>query len=181
MAGLGASSYPIGRPTPVCQSTGRELAIGEEAVALLLERVDSEELTRQDYSVEAWESGARPEAPWQIFGLWRFRVPDGEEKESIDHGSLADLFEQLAEQTDPKRVAFRYVIALMLIRKRLLVLEGSNDGVLLVRAKSDPPPPEGPALAEVVDPGLDDDSIDEVAEQLHAVLGGGSGADSEAG
>jgi hypothetical protein len=115
----------------------------EPYVTALVEVPDSEQFARVEYSAQAWAAGARPE---RMFGFWRAVVPEPNAKPRlfIDDDALLDMFEQLAETTDPKRVAFRFVLALMLIRKRVLVCEDARARVMLVRARGTPRPPEGP-------------------------------------
>jgi hypothetical protein len=193
MSRLGTPDYRIGKLNGVCAATGRKLAVGERFVAALAESAETEDLIRMDYSLEAWEQGARPEGG-RLFGFWRAVVPESDAKQRvlIDDDAIVDLFEQLAETTDPKRVAFRFVLALVLIRKKLLTCEssraprakatgdggegvgegGSEPGALLVRRRGDPRPPEGPPLMEVIDPGLTDEAIDDVIQQFEAVMSG---------
>ena len=125
---------------------------------------------------EAWEAGARPAAPARVFGFWRAVVaaPGAKKKQLVDDASLLDLFEQLAGATEGRKVAFRYLLALVLVRKRLLVIEGAKGGTMLVRHKGAALPPErggvGPPLLEVIDPGLDPQALEEGTEELAAIL-----------
>jgi hypothetical protein len=177
MSRIGMQDYPVGKGTGVCAATGRRLAPGERFVAALVESEGSDELARVDFAAEAWDDGARPRG---LFGFWRGSVqaPDAKKKVLIDDEAILDLFEQLAGAADQRRVAFRFVLALILVRKRLLVCEstraarGGQPGVMLVRRKGDPRPPEGPALREVIDPGMTDEAIDEVIQQFEAVMAG---------
>lgn len=177
MSQLHASGYHIGGPTGVCAVTGRPLAVGEHFVALLIESPENDDLTRSDCSLEAWERGTRPHG---LFGYWKGVIPEPNAKPKllIDDEVVLDLFEQLADQTEPRRVAFRFVLALILIRKRLLACDETRRGnateqaVLLVRHRGTPRPPEGPPLLEVIDPGLDESSIEGIMEQFESVIGG---------
>lgn len=177
MSRFGSQDYPIGKGSGVCAATGRRLDVGERFVATLVESEESEELQRADFSIEAWEEGARPR---RLFGFWRGVVPEPNAKKHvlIDDDALLDLFDQLASATDSKRVAFRFVLCLTLVRKRLLVCEstraarGDQPGLMMIRRKGDPRPPEGPALVEVIDPGMTDEAIDEVIVQFEAVMAG---------
>lgn len=177
MSRFGTQDYPIGKGTGVCAATGRRLAPGERFVAALVEPEESDDLVRVDFGAEAWDEGARPKG---LFGFWRGTVQAGDAKKKvlIDDEAILDLFEQLAGAADQRRVAFRFVLALVLVRKRLLVCEstraprGDQPGVMLVRRKGDPRPPEGPALREVIDPGMTDEAIDEVIQQFEAVMAG---------
>jgi hypothetical protein len=176
MAGLSNTSYEIAKPTGVCAATGKPIEVGAEFVAALCEGEAEDRLERSDYSVEAWNGGARPA---RLFGFWRATMepPDAKKRPFIDDAALVDLFEQLGEATEPARVSFRYLLALMLVRKRLLRYEGTRrdagGSVMLVRAAT----PAGAAPAPVVDvtdPGMNDQAIAEAIEQLTAVMSGGA-------
>lgn len=177
MSRFGSQDYPIGKGTGVCAATGRRLDVGERFVAALVESDESDDLQRIDFSAEAWDDGARPR---HLFGFWRGVVPAADAKKHvlIDDDALVDLFEQLAAATDPRRIAFRFVLCLTLVRKRLLVCESTRapragePGVMLIRRKGDPRPPDGPAFIEVIDPGMTDEAIDEVIQQFEAVMAG---------
>ena len=181
MSRFGSQDYPIGKGTGVCAATGRRLGVGESFVASLVESDDSDELQRIDFSADAWDDGARPR---RLFGFWRGVVPapDARKHVLIDDDALLDLFEQLASATDDRRVAFRFVLCLTLVRKRLIVCESTRapragePGVMLVRRKGDPRPPDGPAFIEVIDPGMTDEAIDDVIQQFEAVMAGDSPA-----
>jgi len=180
MAGLSSNSFETGSNTGVCAATGRELAPGEVVVGALTEQ-ETGDLVRLDYSKEAWESGERPGPELTLIGSWRTIVPQpGKPRDPlVGAGALMELFEQLEEATEPRRVAFRYALALILIRKKELRLEGGKereDGgrSMLVRARGVAPPParggDGPPLIEVTDPNLDEAAVAGLVEDLGAVL-----------
>lgn len=176
------TGYTIGSATRRCAATGRELRTGEAFVAALAQAPDADDLMRLDFAGEAWDAGARPPRPLGLIGYWRGVLPEpgGKKRLLVDDQSLVELFEQTAEPiggdpaADEDRLAFRFVLALILLRKRLLVQEGSagpGGRNMLVRARGDKPI-EGvpPVLAEVVDPGLDEAAVVRVTQQVKAVL-----------
>ena len=176
MAGIFSSSYPISRSTGRCASTGREFSVGEAIVAALVEVEGREDLQRLDYSVAAWAEGARPGAGAKLFASWRatHQPADTKKKLLLGDDELLDLFEQLAASDQPRQRAFRYVLALLLVRRRILVYEGqqsSSEGpVMRVREKrlaAETPAP----IVDVPDPGLDDETTAAVIEQLGEVIG----------
>lgn len=176
MSTLLGSGYPIARPTGVCAASGRPIAVGEKCIAVLVERGDAQGMERMDFGLEAWEKGARPHPPLRMVGSWRTVVTAQDSKKSrfLDDDELLDLFEQMQEAADPRRLAFRYVLALLLIRRRLLRHEGTKHPaggppVLLVSRRKGTAPGEGPIL-EVVDPGMADDSIAAAIEQLTEIM-----------
>jgi hypothetical protein len=167
-------------------------------VAVLVRGPESDEFVRLDYAEEAWKGGSRPGREWMVLGSWRGTVPEpgARRKLLVDDQSLLELFEGSGEDpslidgeggggaeqgaVDPEtaarrekdRLAFRFVLALILLRKRLLIGEGQKGKAMLVRPKGVPKPPEGPELIEVVDPGLDDETVVRVTEGLGAVISG---------
>ncbi len=190
MTRVAGTQYTIGSPTRRCAATDRELRTGDRYVAALVQQVDGEGFERVDYSEEAWQGGARPGPARALYGFWRGLVPDPTAKKRllIDDQSLVELFEQSEETveggaTEKERLAFRFVLGLILLRKRLLVQEGSKGSTMLVRQRGVPKPPEGPALAEVLDPELDALSVAKVTGMLGAVISGdvavGAGGASE--
>ncbi len=172
-------SYPIAKFSGRCAQTDRALEPGEAFIAALAESLETGELRRIDYSIQAWSDGARPESPWRVFASWRGVAPspDRPKRPMLDTGSALDLFEQLVEDEDVQdetpaspRHALRYVLTLLLVRKRALVYHGTRDGTILVARKGED---EAPPI-EITDPGLDESTIAIVAEQLDAVLEGES-------
>jgi len=157
---------------------------GDECIATLCERIEDEGFDRLDYCPEQWESGIRPE---RLFSYWRTTVPasDAKEKILVDDSVLMDLFERLSEDTREKRIAFRFILALILMRKRLLRYvrrgnagnagnagdagnKGDNE-IWFMRPKgSDPDSP----LIEVINPQLNEEDIRELSDQLTEVLQG---------
>lgn len=127
-------------------------------------------LKRLDFSMEAWEDGSRPEG---LFSFWRTTVPEEgvRKKQLIDDSVLLSIFEQLAEDEQERRIALRFVLALILMRKRLLRFmrrrEDDDAVTWLLRPRGSTP--ESP-LVEVIDPGLGDDDVLALSEQLAEVL-----------
>jgi hypothetical protein len=176
MSKIAGMQYTIGSPTRLCAASGKTIDVGEKFIAALTQSLETEEFVRQDYSEDAWAHGSRPKRPLVLLGFWKAHAHEGEHKRRllIDDDSLIDLFQQTegAGPDERERLVFRFVLSLILLRKRLLVQEGSKGSTMLVRERGVPKPPEGPALIEVVDPELDDAAIAAVTAQLAAVLAG---------
>lgn len=167
---IGSSApYEIVRKEETCAATGRAFEPGDRQVAALVETPDAEQLSRLIYAEEAWDKGARPQPPAVLFGYWR-RIA-GEEKKQADPvmsaDELFDLFEQLAEADQPRQISFRYLLALLLMRKRRLMYEGAAPGGndrFVVKARP------GGQLYEVTDPKMDDAAVAEATEELGRVM-----------
>jgi len=162
----GHSGYRVAGPTRRCNATGRALEPGERFVATLIEAEDG--LERRDYCPQAWEHDARDRA--KPLAVWRAVVPEKDAPAGpiVDPAEVLELFESLDGCEDPTRTALRYVLALMLVRRRVLEYEGTRGGVLEVRTKG---AIEDATRYRVPDPNLDDARIAEVGAQLESVLG----------
>ncbi len=185
MSQFQSTSYDIERPSGQCAFTGQTLEPGETYIATLVEEGDA--FRRVDISEAAWDEGKRPE---HLFSFWKTTVPHPEEKTKVfvDDEVLMNLLRRLADETRPQRVAFRFILALILMRKKLLRYDRTE-----VRKETDA---EGNAVEqdwwmltpkldlargplgkwhpdetlEVLDPHLSEDEIRQVTEQLGQIL-----------
>lgn len=183
MSQFNATTYDVQRPTGRCAFTDRELAPGTDYIATLVE--DDEQpggLRRLDVSLEAWEQGSRPE---RLFSFWKSQVPQPESRKKllVDDTVLMSLLERLGEDDRQDRIAFRFVLALILMRKKLLRYDGTDredhDGqprdVWLMTPKVDVTKGhfgkwDEKKTLRIVDPALDEAGIQQVTEQLGQVL-----------
>jgi hypothetical protein len=151
-----------------CAVTGRRLDEGEEFYSVLFE--DGEGFRRCDYSLDSWNGP--PEGSYCHF---KSRVPIKQKRKKllVDNEILVNFFLRLGDETEPARLQFRFVLALILMRKRLLRYEGSavEGGVegwrmVLTTDKSE---------HRVANPRLTDEQIEGVSSQLSAILHGDMG------
>ena len=159
------SEYDIQGPTRVCAATGRELKPGDRFHGVLLE--DAGRLVRKDFADEAWSG-----PPEGHLAYWVARVPvdDKPQKPVVNDELLLDCFDRLKESHDPDGLNFRYVAALLLMRKKKLRFEDAarddlGRDVLLVRDS------RSGALHHIVDPKLTDEQIATVQAEVFRVLG----------
>jgi len=154
-----AMDFNIRPISKVCASTGEPLVAGTNCWSVLVE-VDGK-LTRQDYSDEAWTG-----PPENAIGHWRCEVPADAEanQQKIDPDSLFDYFMQLCEAPNVVEQDYQYVLALLLLRKRRLILEDSIEIDDLPAMRLIGSGGEGPF--EVVERELSDDQIVELQNQL---------------
>ncbi len=156
--------YQIQPSTRRCSATGRDLKPGERYFSVLLD--EDGRFVRRDYSAEAWQ-GPPPGA----FSFWVGKIPVGEAKKRppIDDELLLDCFTRLDGEMESGRVSFRFVLALLLMRRKRLRLEGSvtEDGqeLLLMRCT------RSGARHRVVNPQLTDEQIADVQEEVFQTLG----------
>lgn len=164
--------YGIGKPTGICASTGAVLDPGDACIATLSDSPDDDGLIRQDFSIKAWDGGARPE---HLFSYWKTKAPSPETAKHVvvDDQLLQDLFERLADDDRGRRIALRFIVTLILLRRRQLRYvgregEGDSECWLMRPRGSDP---DDPPIA-VRNPHLTDDNIRELTDQLSEVLRG---------
>ncbi len=108
--------YDVQRCSRHCAATGRELVEGETFYSVL--KRQGAELVRVDYSQEGW-----PGPPEDAVGWWKSQMPSREQKKAqLAPGEvLLDLFLSLADEPDKQDM--RFVLALLLVRRRVLRLE----------------------------------------------------------
>lgn len=164
------NAQSVSRSTGICSISGETLTPGTKAVAALCEREEDEGFDRFDYSEASWEGTPPPE---RLFSHWRYLVPNKEDKQDIviDDEVLLDLFERLDGDERPQRVAFRYILALVLLRKRKLQFvsrDQDEQGELwnLKFRGTDSEP-----LA-VRNPGIEEEEIQDLSDQLGEILQG---------
>jgi len=103
--------------TRCCVETGKILQPGEVYFSVL--EVQEAETVRRDYSAEAWQEPASTSLGW-----WRSRVPTKDEKPKLAPTEvMLKLLTVLAGK--PAEAQFRYVLGLLLIRRRVLKREGA--------------------------------------------------------
>jgi len=108
--------YEVQRCTRHCAASGRPLNEGEEFFSVLV--VEGADVRRYDYAVEAWQG-----APAGALGWWKSRIPSREAKKTqLAPGEvLLQLFTELEGVVEKQDM--RYVLSLLLVRRRILRLE----------------------------------------------------------
>jgi hypothetical protein len=165
-----AKQYNIARTDGSCHACKRKFEPGDDLVATV--RDGEEELQRLDYCLPCWESSDQPDQPEQrLLGVWRTRLPQPREKKKlfVDDEVLVSFFQRLEDAEEDSRVAFRFVIALVLMRKKKLAYESSKTDdqgrdrwTMRLRGTD--------KTYEVIDPHLDEQRIAEVSDQLGQIL-----------
>jgi hypothetical protein len=158
------TDYQIQPVTRRCAATGRELRTGEKFYTALLD--EGGKFIRQDFSAEAWQG-----PPEGAFSFWMGRVPAADESQRprIDEDLLFDCFQRLEGQKEPEKINFRYVVALLLMRRKRFKFEEARtaDGqerlcLRCVKTRN---------TYEVVNPGLSEEQMVDVQQEVFKVLG----------
>lgn len=157
------SDWEIKRPSGVCAGSGADIEPGNEYYAAL---VDSEEgLLRKDYSLEYWNENTP-----NVFYFWKAKMPDPEQKKQlfIDDDMLMAFFNRLESEQEQEKINFRFVLCLVLMRKRLLKYEScelvDEDEVWTLKVTGQK------SNVKVVNPNLTEEQIDELTENLGQIM-----------
>jgi hypothetical protein len=164
-----ADSWHLRSCSLVCSVTGREFAEDELFYTAIFPDPESEAFERRDFSKEAWdERGDDAETP---FSFWRsvFKPRHVEEKvEIVDKENPETLLKRLVEEDEAHTENVRYILAVMLERKKLLVetdAQQTPTGLLRIyehRKTGD--------VYIVKDPQIPLSEVDTVQDEVHALL-----------
>jgi hypothetical protein len=108
--------FEIQRCSRKCSVTERELAGGEECYSVLFS--EGGQVVRRDYSAAAWQG-----PPEDCLGWWKSTVvdPSAGRPQWAPNEVMLDYFERLL--ADPSAEDARYVLALLLVRRRIARVE----------------------------------------------------------
>lgn len=158
------TDYQIQPNTRRCSVTGRDLQPGETFFTALLEEGDH--FLRKDFSGEAWRG-----PPQGTFSFWTGKVPQAQDsfKPRFDDDLLEECFHRLDGQTEPGRVNFRYVVGLLLMRRKRLkfervIKEGNDERICVICTRTG-------EKFQVTNPRLTDEEMAQVQEEVFKVLG----------
>lgn len=115
------SEWKVEKSHRVCTGTGREIPSGEPFWSRLVVATDDDgrpTLVREDYLPESW-----PPQSGESLCFWQVIRRDDEDQKPrmLDTDSLLEIFQGLnADSEEPRKVNFRYLLALILMRKKIL-------------------------------------------------------------
>jgi hypothetical protein len=161
----------VAKPGGTCAVSGRAITAGERFMAAVRETPAG--LERIDVAPEHWEAFDKA----GLLAFWQTVMPRAEEKKKVfvDDEVLCNLFERLADATEPAKIHFRFVLGLILMRKRLVLYDAT-------RHEEEGPGESGPRdvwvvrmkgredKLDLVDPKLDEKQVMEVSQQLGEIL-----------
>ena len=167
-AGKSQSGYEVSRPQGVCAVTGHPIGADEKFMAALRETPAGFE--RVDVSMPAWPDFDRKD----VVAFWQTTMPKHEAKKKlfVDDEVLCQLFERLSDVQEPAKLNFRFVLGLILMRKRMLIYEttrheggeGSDRELWTVRFKG------REDRLDLLNPRLTEEQVGEVSQQLGEIL-----------
>lgn len=156
--------YEVQRCTRHCAASGREFEEGEEFYSVLV--AAGAEVRRYDYALEAWSG-----PPEKSLGFWKSRMPTREAQAHKPKLAPGEVMLQLLAEWEEERDKqdMRYVLALLMVRRRVLRLEETlaeePEGEVLVLYS---PRDENLYRVPVVMPG--EARIKEIQEELGNLL-----------
>jgi hypothetical protein len=102
-----------------CAASDRELQPGERVYSVLLHEGGA--VVRRDFAEESWSG-----PPAESLGWWQAKIPTPESRRVhwAPHEVMLHYFLELEAATDQQDL--RYVLALLMVRRRILRLEGTE-------------------------------------------------------
>src|SRR5262245_28555434 len=106
------NEFEVARPGGRCHVSGRQIEPGEDFYTVLLETPQGFE--RRDYSNENWQG-----PPEGAFCHFKTRLPnrEGPKRTFVDDDVLINFFLRLSGSEEGMKLRFRFVLALILLRK----------------------------------------------------------------
>ena len=162
-----------------CAHTGRAFTEGEEFTTALFIDPTSKDLTRNDYSHEAWEALVGELKP---FSFWKTEYIPPEKKEDPEEEAMGkespeELLRRLVEENENFTENARYILAVMLERSKVLRqtdTQQTEDSKLLIY--------EHKVTGDVIiirDPELHLDQVEAVQDEVAQLLENGGRPPSE--
>lgn len=155
-----AEAWRIARSSRTCAHSGRIIEPGQPFYSALIENDDS--FDRLDYAAEAWPEVEKD----RFFSYWKNKgVADPDRKPTVDFDRLLSFFDGLEEAKEPGKRLLRYVLALVLARRRRLRLDDmsrTDDGDRLVVYDRR----NGGRTLEIVSPEATREELEQAQEKL---------------
>lgn len=153
-----------------CELKGEAFADGQEFYTCIFDDPESDGFIRRDYAIESWEK-VQSEIDPPPFSFWKstYKAPVVEtDEKKIDENSVEGMLRRFTEEDDPKTENARYILALMLERKKKLiptdVQEAESRKLLFYEHE------ESGEVFIVGDPGLKLDEIETVQREVAELL-----------
>ena len=156
------ADWDIDTHTVSCAACSTPFEQGEQIVSSIAEKDNGFE--RNDYCTQCWQQLATEDP----FYFWKSVFsPEKKNRVFIDDETLMDFFLRLVEEDSEDKQAFRYVLSLVLIRKKTLTFtdvckEGDRE-YLMMRDR------EGREY-RVRDPHLSREMLEDVKQQMNGIL-----------
>jgi len=157
------NEWDIKRPLGQCCGTGKKIQEHSEYYAALVETPEGFE--RRDFCEEFWL-----EHKPQVYCYWKTKLAPANQRRRvfIDNDMLMAFFERLADETEPERINFRFVLALVLMRKKRLKYDSTRTDkgkeIWRLRVTGEK------RLVEALNPRLTEEQIEQLSSQISEIL-----------
>jgi len=163
-----ALDWNIAKSERRCTCCNKEFAEEEPYYSALFDTGPAFE--RRDYCPGCWEAEDNAD-PAQAFSFWKTEVPkdDQPRKLFVDDAVIFDFFKRLAaEEGQPAKCNFRYILGLMLMRKKKLkfkdvVRQNGKEYLVLRRSRTK-------EEHRVLNPELSEEEMLQVKNELTQIL-----------
>ena len=156
--------WKVEKRTGECASCLRGFGPGDEHYSGVFR--EAQEFLRRDYCEVCWDARGKGEE----LSFWKTRVPRPDERKVryVDDSVMLRLFGELEGREEEKDVRFRFVLALMLARRKVFKLSSVEEGFVLFDQK------KAGKSHRVKDPSLKEDEIDALKEEVQMLFAGGA-------
>ena len=153
----------------LCAATGEPFSNGQAIHAALFPDPESSGYLRQDFTPEAWNTRdpvlPSPFSHWQT--IYEKPPPDEKPEAVVDHDPET-LLQRMIDQDEPHTEKTRYILAIMLERRKILRETDSQklpSGLLRVYENR-----KSGAIYLITDPGISLDEVDQVQAEVRELL-----------
>ena len=147
----------------VCASCLRAFAPGDEHYSAIFG--EGAGFLRRDYCEVCWEARGKGEE----VSFWKTRVPHPEEKKKVrylEDSVMLRFFNELEGREEEKDVRFRFVLALMLARRKVFKLRSVEDGAVVFDER------KAGVSHRVRDPSLKEAELEALKEEVQKLFAG---------
>jgi hypothetical protein len=156
--------WEIGSTSLACAGCNNPFAEEQEIFSALYD--ERPIFARRDYCAECWPRQDRQ----PVFSYWQTRIPkrNAPVRRFVDDDVVLDFFKRLEGSPEPAKIGFRYVLGLLLMRKKALKLKEfrrSEAGAALIlhdRLRD--------CDYEVADPNLSEEQIRQMTGEINQIL-----------
>lgn len=156
--------WEIGNTSLACAACNQGFVEEQQVFSGLYD--EGQTFVRRDFCAECWSKQDKE----KVFSYWQTRIPkkDAPVRRFVDDDVVLDFFRRLEGNAEPTKMSFRYVLGLLLMRKKVLKFtefKRTEAGAVLVlhdRLRD--------CDYEVVDPNLNEEQIQQVTEEVNQVL-----------
>ena len=159
-----SGGYEVGRPQGRCGLCNQAIEPEQKLMAALLDTPTG--FQRLDCCLACWPKHDHKD----VLAFWQTAMPRPEQKKKmfVDDTVLCELFDRLGSAEDPAKLNFRFVLGLILMRKRLIIYDNTRiDGdreIWSVRLKG------REESLDLLNPKLGEEQVKEVSTQLGEIL-----------